>query len=150
MGPPGASYPNHCWIIGDQTIVGTDSSSVPQNFCRNISTEWPACRASVHVILMIVSRCVSSSRSRFPRSLLVIVILMRGRGSVRAMTRMMSVVMSWHLCVGVVLRTLFHDTALHVDTPMRLFAVSVSRCSCGRLWCTTLVLFQGGLDVDLR
>ena len=39
---PGAAYRNHCWIIGAQMTVGIESSSVPQNFCRNISRLWPA------------------------------------------------------------------------------------------------------------
>jgi len=38
VGPPHASYPSQCWIIGAHTMVGIDSSSVPQNLRRNIST----------------------------------------------------------------------------------------------------------------
>src|SRR5262245_3156461 len=68
-GPPGASNWNQCWIIGAQTIVGIDRASVPQNFCRNISTEWPAC-LSCRLGSWVVPRpgCASCCIVRHPRS----------------------------------------------------------------------------------
>ena len=65
----------------------------------------------VHAMLMSRGRGSSTSRYGLPRSLLVVVILMRGRGPVRTRMRMMSVVMSGHLRARVVLRTVCHNAA---------------------------------------
>ena len=72
--------------------------------------------AGVHVMLMTVSRGGSTSRYGVSCSLLV-VIMMRGGGSVPTVMRMIAIVMSGHLCVRLLLRIRCHDAAPYLGAP---------------------------------
>ena len=61
------------------------------------------------IVLADIRTAGSPGRYGLSRSLWMVVSMMRGRASVRTMMRMMSVVVSGHLCVRVGFRASCHD-----------------------------------------
>ena len=71
--------------------------------------------AGVHVMLMTVNR--GSSTSRYGVSCSLLVVIMRDRGSVRAVMRMIAIVMSVYVSARLVLRIRCHDAAPYLGAP---------------------------------